>query len=311
MRQRISSILLTLLSIAVVPIGSIVAADSPVVGIIVDLNAPTGCYQLNRDGKTVKEIDVLMPLNENDKLSVICPCEEKGKAAKAQETFITLQLASGEKVLTCKDGTYVLKKEQPLSLLGNIVDFHKEWISSWFKGLHNSYYHARLTSLAVRGHDGRLFTPLVGHTRVNLAAGMRDLHLAWSGGVSPYALRISNKKGVKPFVEMNGLKHGRVLLKGVTLDVGDYTLEIEDSRGQRLIRDFQTIPPEKVPRFPHQESSEMRSKTEKQLYETIYAAWLIEQDPLLWSLEAYQRVSKIASDFYPAELLRLRLEGDI
>jgi len=92
---------------------------------------------------------------------------------------------------------------------------------------------------------------------------------------------------------------------------GAYTLESEDASDQQLTRHLQAIPPTEIPALLQQVLSEARSKTEKQLRNTGYAAWLIKHDPLIRSLETYLRVAGISTEFYPAELLRLRLEGEL
>ncbi len=288
----------------------------PQVGIVVHLNAPSDRYLLMReeDGKRVEEkIDVLIPLYENDVLWIRGQRKPKdaAKDLESGEISVTLQLADGEKVLTSKDSPYRMERKPPLSVFSNFTGPLQDLIHSLFLGLNDDYHRAKLTSLAVRGHEGHLFMPLIGRSGALLAAGARDLHLAWRGGYPPYVLRIRSEKAEKPLAEMSGLHEAHVHLKGLALGPGDYVLEIKDTRGQHLTRNFQAVPPISLPPLPNQAFSEARSKAEIRLRETVYAAWLTEQDPVLWSLEAYQRMADIAPEFYPAELLRLRLEGEL
>lgn len=282
----------------------------PQVGIVVNLNAPSNCYLLKREKhKDPIKVEVLTPLYEKDVLWV--RCQHKAGGLEREEIRITLQLADGIKVLTFKDGPYPLESKPPHSILRNFTGYLHDVINSLFKGLNNNYHQAQLTSLAVRGHDGHLFMPLVGRCKAFLAAGVRDLHLAWKGGCPPYALRIRAERTGKPLAEMSDLQKAHVHLKGLALETVDYVLEIEDNSGQHLIRHIQAVPSSKLPKLPNQAFSEAKSNSEIQLRETVYAAWLIKQDQVLWSLEAYQRVADIAPEFYPAELLRLRLEGNL
>lgn len=288
------------------------ADGPPQVGIVVNLNAPSDCYLLMREkhGKGDKiKVEVLTPLYEKDVLWV--RCQRKAGGLESEETRITLQLADGVKVLTFKDGPYPLESKPPHSILRNFTGYLHDVINSLFAELNDNYHQAQLTSLAIRGHDGHLFMPLVGRCKALLAAGVRDLHLAWKGGCPPYALRIRAERTGKPLAEMSELQETHVHLKGLTLETVDYVLEIEDNSGQHLIRHIQAIPSSKLPKLPNQAFSETKSNSEIQLRETVYAAWLIKQDQVLWSLEAYQRVADIAPEFYPAELLRLRLEGNL
>jgi len=290
------------------------ADGPPQVGIVVNLNAPSDYYLLMREKHGERDripikVEVLTPLYEKDVLWV--RYQRKTESLESEEIRITLQLADGVKVLTFKDGPYPLESKPPHSILRNFTGYLHDVINSLFKGLNNNYHQAQLTSLAVRGHDGHLFMPLVGRCKALLAAGVRDLHLAWKGGRPPYALRIRAERTGKPLAEMSGLQEAHVHLKGLALETVDYVLEIEDNSGQHLIRHIQAVPSSKLPKLPNQAFSEAKSNSEIQLRETVYAAWLIKQDQVLWSLEAYQRVANIAPEFYPAELLRLRLEGNL
>jgi hypothetical protein len=223
---------------------------------------------------------------------------------------MTIQVADGEKELTCEDSPYTLIKQAHYSVVSNFTGLIKEKVLSLFKGLHDQYQ-TQLISLIVRGDQGPLFMPLIGQSGARLVAGARDLNLPWIGGYPPYNLRISEQGAEKPLVELNLIKERRVNIKGLALKAGNYILELKDARNQQLSRRFQAVALDHIPELKQQVFGEVRNPLDKQLCDTIYAAWLSEQDPLKWSLEAYQRVVGIAPNFYPAELLRLRLEGKL
>jgi hypothetical protein len=317
MRQYTSVLINLLLGIAGF-VSELHAEDDslfPQVGIVVELSAPSDRYQLSREeqGRRVKkEVKLLMPLYEYDILWVSCTDNNKDRSSASpyERIRMTVQVSSGEKVLTCEDSPYALTKEAPYSLLSNFTGSLKEAVLSVYKGLHNQYQ-AQLISLVVRGEKGPLFMPLIGQTGARIAAGVRDLNLPWVGGYPPYVLRISEEGSEKPLIELNMLNERRVRIKELPLKVGSYVLELRDARSQKLTRHFQAVSLDRVPELDRQVFGEVRNKLDKKLRETLYAAWLSEQDQLMWSLEAYQRVVGIAPNFYPAELLHLRLEGKL
>jgi hypothetical protein len=287
----------------------------PQVGIVVELSAPSDRYQLSReqDGMRVKkEVKLLMPLYEYDILWMSCidTDKERSSGSTYERIRMTIQVADGAKEITCEDSPYTLTKQEPCSVLSNFTGSLKETVLSLYKGLHDQYQ-TQLISLVVRGDQGSLFMPLIGQSGARLAAGVRDLNLSWIGGYPPYVLRINAEGAEKPLIELNLLKERRVHIKGLSLKADNYKLELKDARNQQLTRHFQAVALDQIPELKQQMFGEVRNPIDEKLRETIYAAWLSEQDPLMWSLEAYQRVVGIASNFYPAELLRLRLEGKL
>jgi hypothetical protein len=287
----------------------------PQVGVVVELSAPSDRYQLSREenGERVKkEVRLLMSLYENDILWMSCldTDNERSRGSTYERIRMTIRAAGGEKVITCEDSPYTLTKQAPYSVLSNFTGSLKDAVHSLYNGLHDQYQ-TQLISLVVRGDQGTLFMPLIGQSGTRLAAGVRDLSLSWIGGYPPYALRINVANTQKPLIELSMLKEARVHIKGLTLKADNYILELKDARNQQLTRRFQAVALDQIPKLPPQTFGEARNPIDAQLHETIYAAWLSEQNPLMWSLEAYQRVVGIAPNFYPAELLRLRLEGKL
>jgi hypothetical protein len=288
----------------------------PQVGMVVGLNATGDRYQLSREvGGRRKQMVVrlLMPLYERDILWVDCLETNKNRRSDSinQRIRMTIQVADGEKVITCEDSPYTLIKKEPHSVVSNFTMSLKKTVLSLFNGLNNQYQSDQLISLATRGQETPLFMPLIGNSGAKLAVGDRDLYLVWNGGVPPYALSLIEEGEKKPVVEMNMLNESHANIKGLSLGIGIYTLQIEDANKKQLRRSFQTVALDRIPTHPGQAFVDVRSKAEKRLNDTVFAAWLSMQDPPMWSLEAYQRVVDIAPQFYPAELLRLRLEGKL
>ncbi|MGD8914510.1 MAG: hypothetical protein PVJ68_17510 [Candidatus Thiodiazotropha sp.] len=281
------------------------------------LNASSDNYHLTReqDGKRVEEtVDLLMPLYEHDILWMSCLDKDKEATSNGstdERVRMTLQVADGEKEITCEDSPYTLTKKEPYSVISNITESLKEVVLSIFKGLNDQHQRAQLVSLATRGQQSPLFMPLIGQSGAWVAEGDRDLYLSWRGGSPPYAVCIREEGADKPLVKMSMLEETRVHIKSLPLITNKYKLEIEDARSQQLIRHFHVVTFDHMPVPPGQVFAEVTNTFEKQLRETLLAAWLSEQDPPMWSFEAYQRVVDIAPKFYPAELLRLRLEGKL
>lgn len=318
MRRDSLSHIVFLLSVAGFMIARSAGGDSlyPQVGIVVGLNAPSDRYQLMREigGERVEEkVDLLMPLYQYDIvwMSYFDTAKESSSSSTGERISMTLRVADGEKVITCEDSPYTLTKKAPYSVPSNFIGMLKESVLSIFKGLNDQYQSTQLISLATRGQQGPLFMPLIGYSGAGLAQGDRDLYLAWIGGFPPYTLRISVEGAEKPLVEMRMLDESRVHIKDLSLQTDNYVLEITDARNQQLTRHFQAVAHDRIPMLPYQELNVTKSPIDQQLLETIFVAWLSEQDPPMWSLEAYQRVVDIAPKFYPAELLRLRLEGKL
>lgn len=283
------------------------------VGFVQNLNAPLDRYRLERDDQSA-QLGPGTPLQENDVLWIKCTRHE-GDANK-EEIQITIQLANGAKVITCKQSPYRLTGTMPWGVTGqNPGDRTEDFVSSLTQ-MHKKRY---LAILALRGgttpsESGTplpMLMPLIGRHGGRLAAGKRDLHLAWNGGGSPYSLQLRIPNGATPVAARHGLQEAKVNLTGLDLRPGSYELVVTDARGQVLIRRFEAVPSDSLPASPQATFVNQGDQRLRCLHETAYAYWLSAKDRGLWMLEAYQHVAGIASEFYPAELVRLKLEGEL
>ena len=287
------------------------------VGYVKHLSAPSDCYMLVRktDGHKVSQrVDIFTLLYEGDVIRVACShkCSSVTGNDKMGKIDITLQLADSEKVLKCSDEEFVLPKRKPHSVMrGILVALGDVLERYWPFGLHDDYYHAKLVSLAVRGRGSRLFMPLVGCSGSRLVEGARNLRLAWCGGIPPYVLRIRAATLSKPITELSGLEKPRTRIEGLKLELGGYDIEVADAQHRFFTRRLEVVPRAALPTPPAEALRGARDGPDRLLSETIYAAWLSEQDDGVWMLEAYQRVADIASQYYPAALLQVQLEGEI
>ncbi|MGD9172418.1 MAG: hypothetical protein PVI97_20550, partial [Candidatus Thiodiazotropha sp.] len=88
-------------------------------------------------------------------------CLDKDKEATSngstdERVRMTLQVADGEKEITCEDSPYTLTKKEPYSVISNITESLKEVVLSIFKGLNDQHQRAQLVSLATRGQQSPL-----------------------------------------------------------------------------------------------------------------------------------------------------------
>jgi len=74
--------------------------------------------------------------------------------------------------------------------------------------------------------------------------------------------------------EMNDLPEARVPMKGLALEPGAYTLEIEDASDRQLTRHFQATPPTEIPALPQQALSEASSPSLWLLRFDVWSLWM-------------------------------------
>ncbi|MBU4264326.1 MAG: hypothetical protein KKC76_20955 [Proteobacteria bacterium] len=285
------------------------------VGYVKELSAPSDLYLLVRrlDGKEVAcRVDIYTWLYEGDVIWVGCGHGSTLNGDNKEKISVVLGLADGEKRLECGDAPYLLRKIKPNSLFDNIcANLSNVFKCYWPPGLHDDYHHAKLVSLAVRGTCSRLFMPLAARSGSRLVAGTRDLYLAWYGGNPPYGMQIRTATSPRPIVERTGLDVPRIRVDGLSLEPGDYDIEVTDADNKSIIRSCKVVPRVALPTSPAEAFIGEKGGTDRLLCDTIYAAWLSQQDDGAWMLEAYQHVADIASEYYPAELLRVQFEGEL
>jgi hypothetical protein len=290
------------------------AGDQPAqVGYVQYLNAPSDCYLLLRNNR-IEEVGLGMSLEENDVLWIGgMPCDDDLNK-KEKDIKIILQLANGKAELTCINSPFELKGKKPLNQLSNFWAWAKDIISLL------TPLHAKKYQMIVRGGGSTsksrralpLYMPLIARAGGRVMAGRPDLYLAWVGGYPPYNLQLAAENDVDATTKRDGLQESRVILTRLDLRPGSYELMITDGRGRVLTRRFKAVAPDELPVPQHEAFFIPRDNNPLlRLHETAYASWLSDQDRGLWMLEAYQRVADIASEFYPAELIRLELESEL
>lgn len=296
------------------------------VGIVTDYKKLTGdvpnsknYYIVKRNGKE-EPVELMMRLNEGDKL-------ELKHCNINTQLSVTIELAEKTIVVACKNDdlvdcttkdiicdSFLLTKAQSYSLLQNFANSVWRKIGSLFDDLHNERARTELATLAGRPAaptSPRLFSPVLGSSGSRLSAGPREFFLAWVGGKPPYSVHIRDTQTGSVLAQSTHLQQPRVNLGMTNFSDGRYQVEISDSAGQRLERLIDIVPPSALPKLLGTPKDRPASARDKRLLETVYAAWLLDQNQRLWSLEAYQRVVGSAQDNYPAQLLKQKLEGTL
>jgi hypothetical protein len=284
----------------------VVAVDAKTcVGIVMSYEGSNEHYTIKHHGRD-KPISLLMPLYEGDKLVLNC--------AASPARRVTLELNQGKKDVECRDSPYVLTKIESYNLFSNISDFVWSKIANLVNDLHEERSGAQLASLAgrpVAPTNPRLFSPVLGRSGSRMSAGNREFFLAWAGGKPPYAVRLTSVHTGRALAHSRRLREPRAHLRELRLDEGRYHVRISDADGQSLERSIDVVPASALPEHPLPTDEGVVGVRDTQLRDTIYAAWLLDQNRRLWSLEAYQRVAGLAHDNYPAQLLRQKLEGSL
>lgn len=272
-------------------------------------------------GRRKKSLGLMMPLYEGDELIL------KGCDANKQLS-VTIELAEETIVVACNNrgsadcnkeqvvcrGTYKLEKTQSYSLLRNLGDSVWGSIRSLFDDLHEERARTELAALAGRPaapSSPRLFSAVLGSSESRLAAGSREFFLAWAGGEPPYSVHINSTRTGTVLVQSTNISQPRVDLGTKTFTEGRYRVEISDAAGQTVERSIDVVPPAALPNLPGIATERSISARDKTLLDTVYAAWLLDQNQRLWSLEAYQHVAGSAPENYPAQLLKQKLEGSL
>jgi hypothetical protein len=123
------------------------------------------------------------------------------------------------------------------------------------------------------------FPMLVPEARI--AAGPRDLPLAWRGGCPPFAVQL--QASGTTVAHRDGLSAPQVRLDGLILRPGPLQLTITDAAGQRLAGVIEVMT--SVPISP----SEIVADTTA-FGVLAHAAWLAETDGGRWQFDAFERL---------------------
>lgn len=123
-----------------------------------------------------------------------------------------------------------------------------------------------------------------------IAAGKRDLHVAWEGGISPYTCRLVAllKDGQKVIIEKTSLQRPYVVLDEIEILPGQYSLEVE-SASTIAEGNVLAVPENAVPGLPLEIKD---SGIPMDFAKLLYIAWLSKTQDGSWSFEAMQQAAE-------------------
>lgn len=128
------------------------------------------------------------------------------------------------------------------------------------------------------GKAGPIEVPiLVPGSRV--AAGERDLPLAWRGGCPPFVVAV--RSGRDQLVHRESIEGWQVRLDDVRLDAGRYAVLITDATGKRFEGQLDAVPA--IPQIP----ADLRADASN-LGVTAQAVWLASQEAGRWRLDSFE-----------------------
>lgn len=250
------------------------------VGNIDDFDGTLKDYTLKRADKTI-EIGIYEPLYSKDRIYV------------SNNHFIDIRQCGEIYKITHKDSPYKVKSKNCKvpgvldNLWLNIKDFMEYIVaitSNPSISTHTKSVEESLTIPILEGTFSAIPT---------LKAGKRALYLKWFGGKSAYKVQITTAD--KTILWQTESKTKSVKTAKIEFKAGQiYWLIINDTKYE-----FEAIA--KLPDYP----THLQDKAiPENMRQTLQAAWLIKQDDITWSFEAYQQLSNIADNYGPARELQ-------
>lgn len=290
------SMFLWILSIA------IVQAEQPV-AYIENLAGPGNAFGVIRND-VEQTIAVMSNLYPGDQV-IIRP--EKCKPNDA--CTVTFNLCDRQKITVDRvQSPYPILRDFSCQTLPSWPTALMEWAAGMFTSYHKAHRQVEYLGGTMGGKDRLFILPLLMNGQARLIAGERPFALFWRGGEAPYHIRIVQAGGKTPLVEQQDFQVNRIILEHVTLTVGTYTVEISDAQKSTMSGIFQVVPPAELPVFPSEFAADWQQSTiDESAKNTLFALWLLEEQKD-WEFEAYQSVAPLAEVYYPALLVRERLE---
>lgn len=163
------------------------------------------------------------------------------------------------------------------------------------------------------GADATTITiPMLDKQLVLLAAGRRDLQVAWFGGSPPYEVALFRAPEPAPFASLRGVTATHAVFRDVDLRPGTYWLSVAGRGAAPHGAYFRSDPPQQLPQLPADYAAALRTSAESEDFKTtLRSGWLSQQENGAWSLEAYQQLATVSPDFGPARSLRSELENGL
>ena len=277
-----AGIVVPLIALALLFTAAFAGAGSVEVGYVESFDGFADGYTLTRDAQR-RPVTICMLVYKGDQISVEAP---RGQ--------LILRLADN-------DDPVVLTKDRGLYAVAGGPVPHGFWSSrlAWAADEFNIMDTAEKTrfSTAIRGGRSKFAAPML-RSPQTLAAGARDLTIAWRGGKRVHVTLASSPDG--KIVAEGAASDGLWTSPSIDLRSGVYTVTIFESDAHSTTGFVNVIPAERLPQTPPDLN---RPEIPKQLRITADAASLASQGDGAFLLEALQRLQPLRHKFHPAETL--------
>lgn len=259
------------------------------VGNIDDFNGTLTDYTIKRGDQTIA-MEVYAPLYPDDRIYV------------SENHFVDIRQCGEIHRITHQDSPYPVQSKQcqVIGLTDNIWLGIKDFVKYIV-----TIVHAPSVGTYTKSEKELLAMPILNRTFYvipTLQAGKRALSLQWFGGKSPYQVQIATAE--KEILWQTETNTRLVKTEKIHFQAGHtYWLIIAANHAKYPIElEFEAVA--KLPDYP----APLQEKTiPEKMRRTLQAGWLVEQDSIKWSFEAYQQLSDIADNYGPARELQKAL----
>jgi len=257
-------------------------------GNIDDFDGELGDYVIKREGQFIPEITVYMPIYPDDLIYV------------SEKHFIEIKQCGNTHRITHKDSPFTVKWAcKEIGFIDNAWLSLKGFVEYLVTIVHtpsdSSYIKSDKQPPAIPMLEGTVFSI------PTLKAGKRALSLSWFNGKSPYQVQITTAE--KKVLWQTQTKAQSVKTGKIDFKAGDTYWIIIKAANHTTERSFEAVA--KRPDYPEPLQNNLLSEKARR---TLQASWLVKQDRIKWSFEAYQQVFDIADNYGPARELRKVLE---
>ncbi len=188
---------------------------------------------------------------------------------------VTVQLASGKVARFIGPGDYQVPSDRPLGKLTAIFQSLPELFEGG-QGLSGTAASRAVEECGMVGFEPSPITAPVMTAETRVVAGDRDLLLAWNGGCPPFTVTLISDTAI--LARRDSIDERSVLLNGLTLKSGRYTVQISDAGNRHWEGPLQAQ--SQSPPIPEDIASDRSS-----LGRNAQAICLARQDDGRWRLE--------------------------
>ncbi len=264
-RNRLAGRLLLAVPAAILFLANVALADD--VGIVAEYRPAAARFSLERGAGEAVPVRIGTVVAAGDRLTL-----PAGAAVIVQE-------GGGQRREFAGPGSFEVPATRPLGRLASIY----RSISAVF----DDEYRLAGTAASRSGEDCRagaatrsIHVPILGGQPA-IAAGTRDLPLAWVGGCTPFTVSVQAMDGT--VLHRSSVDARRVRLDQVKLPPGDYEIVVTDADGLTFRASLEALPA--APALPAEIEDD-----DTPLGVIAGAIWLAEQDGGRWRFDSFERL---------------------